>query len=71
MILIDEIINKIVLLRSLKYVVSFKFCKKKGGMLCVYDSDKIVWIYPYPTAPTESFTRKVLINYFGNSIIRN
>ena len=70
-ILIDELIDKIILLRSLKYDISFKYNKKQGGMLCVYDSGKVVWIYPYISTPTKSYARKILTDYFGNSIIRN
>jgi len=69
--LIDNIIDKIILVRALKYDASFKFARKKGGMLSVYDSNKVIWIYPYSNILSQSYVRKVLTDYFGNSIIRN
>tara|TARA_R110000765_G_scaffold92107_1_gene174282 strand:+ start:610 stop:819 length:210 start_codon:yes stop_codon:yes gene_type:complete len=69
--LIEDIINKVILLQALNYNAYFKFNKKKGGMLCVREDGKVVWIYPYVTAPQESHARTVLTNYFGESIIRN
>ena len=69
--MIDNIIDKIILVRALNYDASFKFTRKKGGMLSVYDSNKVVWIYPYPNVLSQSYIRKVLTDYFGNSIIRN
>lgn len=69
--LIEDIINKVILIQALNYDVYFKFNKKKGGILCAKEDGKVVWIYPYVTAPQKSHTRTVLTNYFGESIIRN
>ena len=69
--MIDNIIDKIILVRALNYDVSFKFTRKKGGMLSVYNCNKVVWIYPYPNVLSQSYVRKALTDYFGNSIIRN
>ena len=69
--LIEDIINKVILIQALNYDVYFKFNKKKGGILCAKEDGKVVWTYPYVTAPQESHTRTVLTNYFGKSIIRN
>ena len=69
--MIDNIIDKIILVRALNYDASFKFTRKKGGMLSVYNCNKVVWIYPYPNVLSQSYVRKVLTDYFGNSIIRN
>lgn len=69
-ILIEDVINKIILCKSLNYTVYFKFLKNKGALLSVFDSNKIIWIYPYDCIFTESHTRKILMSYFGESIIR-
>jgi len=39
-------------------------------LLSVFDSNKIVWIYPYDCIFTETHTRKILVSYFGKSIFR-
>ena len=64
-------IYKSIFSQALNYDASFKFARKKGGMLSVYDSNKVIWIYPYSNILSQSYVRKVLTDYFGNSIIRN
>ena len=69
--IVKKLRNKVILIQALNYDVYFKFNKKKGGILYVKEDGKVVWIYPYVTAPQKSHTRTVLTNYFGKSIIRN
>ena len=70
MILIERIINQSILLQALNFKVTFKFSKKKGGKLNVYDYNKLIKVLTYPNISTKSCNRKLLTYYFGNNFIK-